>query len=69
MAVEDLFLRQYRIPITFDRHTCNIIFGKYEDCKKNRVPNLLIFIMKHYIFTRRFKSAPTLIFMDLKEKI
>ena len=54
-VVEDLFLRQYRIPITFDRH--NIIFGKYEDCKKNRVPNLLIFIMKHYIFTCRFKTS------------
>lgn len=66
-AVEDLFLRQYMIPITFDRH--NIIFGKYEDCKKNRVPNLLIFITKHYIFTCRFKTVPTLIFMDLKEKI
>ena len=39
-AVEDLFLRQDRIPITFDRH--NIIFGKYEDCGKNRIPNLLI---------------------------
>ena len=37
-AVEDLFLRQYRIPITFDRQ--NIIFGKNKECKKNTVPNL-----------------------------
>ena len=56
-------LRQCRIPITFDRH--NIIFGKYKECKKNRIPNLLIYIIKHYIFTCRFKTAPTPIFMDL----
>ena len=66
-AVVDLFLRQDRIPITSDRH--NIIFGKYEDCEKNGIPNLLINIIKHNIFKCSIKTVSTLIFMDLKEKI
>ena len=36
--------------------------------KKGSKP-INIYIIKHYIFTCRFKTVPSLIFMDLKEKL
>ena len=53
-AVEDMLLDRYNIPITLNK--TNILFGKFNTCNTYKVENLLILIIKHYIFTCKYKS-------------
>ena len=53
-AVEDMLLDRFNIPISLNK--TNILFGKFNTCNTYKVENLLILIIKQYIFTCKYKS-------------
>ena len=57
-AVEDMFLNRFNIPIALNK--TNILFGKFNTCNMYKVENLLILVIKHYIFTCKYNSTKKL---------
>ena len=53
-AVEDMLLDRFNIPIALNK--TNVLFGKFITCNTYKVENLLILILKQYIFTCKYKS-------------
>lgn len=52
------------MQVTFDKNS--ILFGKYKERNLYKVHNLLILIIKQYIFVSRYKEVPKLNFGALE---
>lgn len=61
--IEELFLTKYNVSFVFDKRST--LFGKYNNNKLYRVQNLLILIVKQYIFSCKFKPIQKLDFFSL----
>ena len=56
--IEEWLLNKFRISVTFDKPS--ILFGKYKKKNMYKVHNLLSLIIKHYIFSCKYKKHPIL---------
>ena len=65
--VEEWIINQFHVPVNFDKYS--VMFGKYYNRHMYRFQNLILLVVKQYIFSCRYQNNPRVHIAAIKKSI